>query len=338
MANLVYIGNYLESSRSNTTYMHRLGSLLEQEGHAIVYASSKRNQMWRMLDMIATVFKHRSQCDYVLIDTYSTKNFYYAYIISYICQLFSLKYIPILHGGNLPSRLRSSKKMSQRLFQRAHRNVSPSNYLLHEFNKERIENVEHIPNSIEIETYRFQEKRPDSIKVLWVRSFSKIYNPRMALETVKELKVLGYSAELCMIGPDSDGSLESLKQLASDLNVNVVFPGKLTRQEWMAKAKDYSVFINTTNFDNTPLSVIEAMALGLPVVSTNVGGIPYLIENDVDGILVEPNDSIQMAQAIRNLFENPRKKEGLVLKAREKVKQFDWSIVKTKWNALLAKS
>ena len=66
------------------------------------------------------------------------------------------------------------------------------------------------------------------------------------------------------------------------------FTGKLSKQEWRDLSKDYNVFINTTNFDNTPVSVIEAMALGIPVVSTNVGGLPFLITDKVDGVLVEP--------------------------------------------------
>ena len=88
---------------------------------------------------------------------------------------------------------------------------------------------------------------------------------------------MNFDATLAMIGPDVDGSLTKVKDLARKKNLDVNFTGKLSKPEWINYSKDFNVFINTTNFDNTPVSVIEAMALGLPVVSTNVGGMPFLI-------------------------------------------------------------
>src|SRR5690606_8649342 len=102
-------------------------------------------------------------------------------------------------------------------------------------------------------------------------------------------------------------------------------------------SKDYNVFINTTNFDNMPVSVIEAMALGLPVVSTNVGGMPYLIDDGEDGLLVAPNDKMAMTDAICLLFEDVVRTEARVVRARNKVESFDWSRVKGLWEALLGR-
>ena len=80
-----------------------------------------------------------------------------------------------------------------------------------------------------------------------------------------------------MVGPDKDGSLEKTKQYAKEKGVlhRVRFTGGLSKTEWIELSKDYNIFINTTNVDNTPVSVMEAMALGFPVISTNVGGVPF---------------------------------------------------------------
>ena len=94
------------------------------------------------------------------------------------------------------------------------------------------------------------------------------------------------------------------------------------------------MFINTTNVDNTPVSVIEAMALGLPVVSTNVGGIPFLLEDGVDALLVEPNDQEAMCRAIERLKSDPELVKQLTLNARKKVENFDWEVVKHQWKKL----
>ena len=114
------------------------------------------------------------------------------------------------------------------------------------------------------------------------------------------------------------------------------FTGKLTKSEWIHLSKDYNVFINTTNIDNTPVSVIEAMALGLPVVSTNVGGIPYLIEDHTNGLLVEKNNAEAMAAAVVTLMNDAIKREQLILNARKLVEGFDWERVKYAWKEILS--
>jgi len=84
-----------------------------------------------------------------------------------------------------------------------------------------------------------------------------------------------------------------------------------------------------------PVSVIEAMALGLPVVSTNVGGIPYLIDDKVDGILINDNAVSEMVNAINSLFNNNQFTEKCIANARIKATGFDWEIVKNQWIIML---
>ena len=115
----------------------------------------------------------------------------------------------------------------------------------------------------------------------------------------------------------------------------VDFPGKLSKPDWIVLSENYNVFINTTNFDNMPVSVIEAMALGLPVVSTNVGGIPFLIEDGVDGLLVPPRDEKTMCDAIIRLHNDKDLSTALALHARRKAEAFDWDVVKQQWFDLL---
>jgi cellulose biosynthesis protein BcsQ len=84
LKNLIYIGNKsITSSRSNLSSIDILAPLLENEGYNVYPASNKKNIIIRLIDMLWICFKHRKQTDYVLIDTYSTLNFYYAYSVSY---------------------------------------------------------------------------------------------------------------------------------------------------------------------------------------------------------------------------------------------------------------
>lgn len=285
--------------------------------------------------MVWSCIKYSKWADAVLIDTYSTQNFYFALACSQICRLFKVPYYPILHGGNLPKRLKSNPKLSRLLFNNSKQNISPSLYLKDVFNKMGYDNVTYIPNSISLNQYHVKSKTFDNIRLLWVRSFSEIYNPELAIRVLQKLKELGHDVELCMVGPDTEGLLNRLKSLALELEINVKFTGKLSKAEWIKQSHNYNIFINTTNFDNMPVSVIEAMALGFPVVSTNVGGLPFLIDDNKNGILVPPNSVESFVNAVVEIYQNEDLRQKLSKNARLKAESFDWSSIKSNWNSIL---
>ncbi len=332
---ILYIGNKLSKHGFNATAIDNLGFALENEGYILFYASEKKNFVLRLCDMIYTTIKKSKEANFVLIDTYSTLSFYYTLIITQLCRILNLKYITILHGGNLPFRLKNNPFLSKIIFNNAYKLVAPSGYLFNEFSKSFSKKLILIPNSIEIKNYPFFERDFLIPKLLWVRSFASIYNPKMAIDVLFFLKKDFPSAELCMIGPDNENLVNECKLYAKSKNVVVQFTGKLTRSQWTEKSKQYNIFINTTHFDNTPVSVIEAMALGLPVVSTCVGGIPYLIENNKNGFLVVDNDSLEMANSIKEIILNRNLNQIVSINARKTIEQFDWKIIKNKWFEIL---
>ncbi len=220
------------------------------------------------------------------------------------------------------------------LFNNAHINVSPSHYLQEVFLQFGYKNVVCIPNSIEIKNYQFNQ-RPVKPNLLWVRSFAEIYNPLLALQVYKKLLHQYPDATLSMVGPEKDGSLARCKKYTKEHHLPVEFTGKLSKQEWIEHSKGFSIFINTTNFDNTPVSVIEAMALGLPVVTTNVGGIPYLLKENEDALLVQPNSETAFIEALETLLNEPQTVALLTKNARKKAESFDWEKVKCQWFDIL---
>lgn len=335
MKQLLYIGNKLSKHGNTATSIETLGSFLEVEGFKVFYASSKKNKVLRFLDMIFSTIWFSKKVDYVLIDTYSTQNFYYALVTSQLCRILNVKYIAKLHGGDLPNRLQKSPFLCELLFRNAHKITAPSAYLMKAFEVKYYENLIYIPNTIEIDKYNFLKREYNLPRLLWVRSFSKIYNPKMAIDVLYNLKKDFSNATLTMVGPDKENLIDDCKKHASELNVEVEFTGKLAKEEWVALSKDYNVFINTTHFDNTPISVIEAMALGLPIVSTNVGGIPFLISDKENGLLIADNDTEGMTNAILEIFNNEIFREKITINARNTVESFDWNVIKQKWFEIL---
>src|SRR5690606_6488794 len=125
------------------------------------------------------------------------------------------------------------------------------------------------------------------------------------------------------------------KKRAEELNVTVIFTGKLSKENWWQLSQNHDIFINTTHFDNTPVSVMEAMALGLPVVSTNVGGIPYLVENENTALLVDDNDVGMIVSQIERLLGDNELSKILSSNGRQLAETWDWDKVKVLWFELL---
>lgn len=332
---ILYLGNQLSKHGFNKTTIETLGFQLEMEGLSIFYSSDKKSLSIRMLAMISAVFKYRKRIEYILIDTYSTKAFWYSFVCSQLARFFKIKYIPILHGGDLPNRLKTNPKLCQIMFANAYRNVAPSGYLKQAFEQKGYANIIYIPNSIEIQKYKFKKRTDFTPKLLWVRAFDLIYNPEMAVKVLFELQKTFPNASLTMVGPDKDGSLNTTKFFAESLGVTVNFTGQLSKEAWRKLALEHDFFINTSNFDNTPVSVMEAMALGLPIVSTNVGGIPYLLNHKATALLVSANDVDQMTNSILYLITNSKNTIVMAQNARRKIEKMDWEVVKRQWIRLI---
>ena len=141
-----------------------------------------------------------------------------------------------------------------------------------------------------------------------------------------------------MIGPDKgDGSFQKTRDLSIRLGVQdkVEFPGRVAKKEVPSCLQKGDIFINTTNIDNTPVSVMEAMTCGLCVVSTNVGGIPFLLEDGLDALLVPPSMPDAMSSAVRRILSEPDLAEQLSSHAHQRAAQFDWKIILPIWEYLL---
>ena len=83
--------------------------------------------------------------------------------------------------------------------------------------------------------------------------------------------------------------------------------------------------------------MIEAMANGLCIVTTNVGGIPWLVEDGSEALLVPPDDPEAMCDAILRLLSDPALASALSANARKKAEAFDWSMVLPQWETLYKK-
>lgn len=332
---IVYVGNMLSRHGSSINFMELLVPKLRAY-YEIKAASTRKNKFLRLIDMLVCIIGNRKKCRIVLIDTYSTQAFFYANLAARVCRFLSLPYIPVLHGGNLPERYQRNSFVVTKFLSGARDVISPSLYLQNFFSSKGFR-VCFIPNFIEIDRYKYLPRDQVQPQILWVRAFQEIYNPVLAIKVLNSLLKKYSSAKLCMVGAAKDYTFDETKNLVKEFNLDrsVEITGILSKEAWIELSKQYDIFINTTTVDNMPISVIEAMALGLPVVSTDVGGIPYLIENGKSGILVESNNVEAMVKALQELLANSGYAKSLSLNARKMVEGFDWEPVSLKWFEVL---
>jgi glycosyltransferase involved in cell wall biosynthesis len=330
------IGNYLSTTRHNRNVWHDMADRLAAAGWNVITTSSKEGQLPRLLDMLATVIKSRKHYALAQIDVFSGRAFIFAELSAFLLKIFKKPFVLTLHGGRIPEFAHQHPRRVCRLFQSAQVIVTPSPFIKNSLKKFRSD-IRIIPNPIELSTSLYHLRKQVKPNLIWVRAFHAIYNPSLTVRVLKELIIDFPQIKLMMIGPDKrDGSLRDLLVLANDFGVqgqievirgvpHSEIPGFLDRND---------IFINTSNYDTAPSSLLEAMANGLCIVSTNVGGIPWMVDDQVDALLVPPDNPQAMAGAVRRILTEPGLSARLSKKARLKSEIYDWDVMFPQWEGL----
>jgi len=289
------------------------------------------------MDMMGTCWRERRRYEVAAVDVYSGSAFVWAEAVCRLLRVLGKPYSLTLHGGNLPTFACARSKRVSNLLASAAVVTAPSRYLQEQMRPYR-ENIRLVPNGIDIGRYPFQLRRGAPARIMWLRAFHDTYHPELAIQVLARLASEFPDVRLTMIGPDKrDGSRERTEAEAQRLGIadRLTITGSVPKAEVSEKLGAADIFLNTSRTDNTPVSVIEAMARGLCVVSTNVGGIPYLLQDEHNALLVPAGDDSTMAAAVRRILTRPDLAEKLSSNARRDAEQFDWSCVLPRWNSLL---
>ena len=164
------------------------------------------------------------------------------------------------------------------------------------------------------------------------------------IEAFTNIKKKFGEATLFIIG-DGPDRMELEKQ--AENITNIYFLGRQNHGKIIEYLKAADIFVLPSinlpqDREGTPTSIMEAMAAGLPVIATKVGGIPYLIKYSVNGLLVNPGNSYELAEAIKKLIDNPEFAKKIAAKNAEDIKQKDWQVITKKideiYQSILQKS
>jgi glycosyltransferase involved in cell wall biosynthesis len=192
-----------------------------------------------------------------------------------------------------------------------------------------------IRNVVDTGHFRFRERSPLRPRLLSTRNLEPYYRVDTTLRAFGLLRARHPEATLTVAGY---GSLEaSLRRLARETGGDAVrFVGRVERASVPALYDAEDIFVNASVLDNQPVSVLEALAAGLPVVSTGVGDIPALVRHGDTGLLVPPEDPPALAAAVTLLLEQPARARELARRGRALVGAFAWPRVREAWAAVYA--
>ena len=186
-----------------------------------------------------------------------------------------------------------------------------------------------VPNIADFNQFRFRPRKPVRPNLLVTRSLEEIYNVGCVIRAFKKVHDDIPDSSLGIVGEGSQQA--ALKKLVGDLRLNgcVTFYGKIEHSEIQSYYNQYDIFVNASNADNLPGVILEAFASGLPVISTRAGGIPYLVEEGVTGLLVDIGDCEALAEKVIRLVKDPELALTLANNARIECQKYSWENVKT---------
>jgi len=331
------VGNFLSAARGTQGICEALTEKLCSRGWSVTTTSNKTGRFLRLCDMLTTTWRERSKYNVANIDVFSGPSFFWAEAVCWTLRRIKKPYTLTLRGGNLPVFAQRWPGRVKRLLCSAAVVTTPSVYIKTSFSDIR-DDIVLLPNAVDLSIYPFQHRPQPAPRLTWLRAFHTVYNPILAAKTLSILANEFSDIRLTMFGPDKDdGSLKATQEWARNAGIAeaIHIAGSIPKAEVPSALASYDIFLNTTTAESFGVSVVEAAALGMCIVTTNVGELPYIWTDGYDALLVPPDDPQAMATAIRRILTEPGLAARLSRNARAKAEHFDWPIVLPQWEKLL---
>jgi len=235
-------------------------------------------------------------------------------------------------GGEAGTFLSRSGRAVRGTLERGAALVVPSGFLKEVFDLHGLRS-EIVPNIIDLERFHPARdgERPPARRLVVARNLEPIYDIPTALRAFALIRESMPDVGLTVAGSGPERTV--LEALCRELRIeeSVHFCGARDRDEMAALYRSAAVVINPSRVDNMPNSVLEAMASGVPVVSTNVGGVPFILRENITGLLVPAGSPEAMAAAVLRVLGDAQLAVRLTAAATLDVQQYAWPRVRQRW-------
>jgi len=249
-----------------------------------------------------------------------------------IGKLFSKKVILNYRNGEAEDHLARRPITTVPIMRLADAIIVPSGYLVDVFARFGLR-AQSIVNTVELDRFCFRARRPFRPVFLTSRSLEPLYNVPCILQAFALIQEQIPSARLIVAG---SGSLRrNLETMSEELGLsNVEFRGGVPFDAMPALYNEVDFYMMAPNLDNMPGTIIECFASGLPVVTTDAGGIPYVLTHEQTGLLAACDDHRALARHALYLWENQEVAAAIAARAYKSVQQYTWTHARERWITL----
>ena len=250
-----------------------------------------------------------------------------------IGRMFGKKVILNYHSGEADDHLARWPSAVKQMRRLAHEIIVPSEYLVDVFAGFGLK-ARAIFNFVDVGRIPYRRRTALQPRFLANRNLEPLYNVPVVLRAFALVQAEVPEASLVVAGFGSQRAM--LESLAADLKLeNVTFVGRVPSTEMGKLYDEADVYLNSSDIDNMPLSILDAFAAGVPVITTDAGGIPYVVRDGVTGFLVGRGQYADMASAALRLLREPSLAAQIADTARQEcLDRYTWPVVQEQWEDL----
>lgn len=328
------VAPYLPKKGGVTIQTHLMVDSLEREGAEVMrvdtYIHSIGHKMLLPLRIILQAIftairfmRVAPKCDIVHIQACSWWGFLPVMVVAPLNKWFFKKRLVIsFHGGRGHVWLKRHNRLAKRYMRMADQLVVVSPRLKKAFAEYDIDS-EVLWNLVDIDRFQYRERTNIKSDIVWIRTFSGVYDPLTAIKVFAKVKKEVPEATITFIG---DGPLKpQMDSLIQQLGLSDVnYTGRLPNSEVPAIYDRTDIFLNTSRNDGLPTALLEASAAGFPIVTTAAGGIPDMMENGKEGVIVDAGDVDALAREVVSLIRDPKRAHALSVAARKNAEKYSW--------------
>lgn len=327
MKKVLLIANYKPGTGGISGQVEKLHYYLDKEGVENIIFSIRGSWLSRLIAPFKMV-RVAKVYDVLHVHTCSHWGFMTTVLGVWAGKRLKKKVVVTYHGGGAEQFFSRHPRLVKKYLCQTDANIVLSGFLGNVFDKYQIPYTV-IPNIVELEEGRFCSRATIEPKFISIRTLSPLYNIDCIIKAFKVVKSERLSARLTIVG---DGpSRDSLEQFVHSESIqDVTFVGRVDNARIYEYLNQSDIMLSAPRIDNMPVSVLEGFNAGLLVISSNVGGVPYMIEDEVNGLLFESNNYMALAEKMMWALSHQDESHNMIDNAREAVKLYSWERVREK--------
>ena len=269
------------------------------------------------------------QVDVVHVFSAASTSFLVATVPAYYVSRMLRKKVLVHYQSGLAKKHLTASSFARRILQAADAVAVPSPYLVDVFQEFQVV-AKAIPNVVDLTLFSHRTRNPLRPLLLCSRNLEPCYGIDLVLQAFAEVQKMFPEARLCILG---EGSQEAvIHGLITELKLTgIAMPGRVSRENIGRVYDQADILINASRIDNMPVSILEAFASGLPVVTTDAGGIPYIVRHNQTGLVSPMEDWKQLAANVIRLLRDSTLVQRLTENAYRQASTYRWESVRGPW-------